>query len=74
MIPINCRENIIIIKPAIILNVSEFCSNTCPKQEAAAPNIIKTKEKPKVNNINGLMLIFLLSNNSFKEFPVIKEI
>ena len=41
---------------------------------AAAPNIIKTKEKPKVNNINGLMLIFLLSNNSFKEFPVIKEI
>ena len=34
------------IKPATTLNVSEFCKRTWPKYEAAAPKIIKTKEKP----------------------------
>ena len=74
MIPINCRENIIITRPAIILKVCEFCKSTCPKQEAAAPNIMKTKEKPKVNNINGNKFIFLFLSNSFNDAPEIKEI
>ena len=64
----------IIVMPAIILNVCEFCKRTCPKKEAVAPNTINTKEKPSVNIINGNKLIFLFSNNSFNELPVIKEI
>ena len=74
IIPINCRENIIIIKPATILNVCEFCKNICPKNDAAAPNIIKTNEKPNVNSINGIKFIFFFSSNSFKEAPEIKDI
>ena len=63
-----------IIKPATILNVSEFCKRTWPKYDAAAPKIIKTKEKPKENNIRGVRFIFFLSSNSFKDAPETKEI
>ena len=73
-IPINCSEKTIIIKPATILNVCEFCKRICPKKEAAAPKIIKTKENPKENNINGIKFIFFFASNSFKEAPEIKEI
>ena len=65
---------IIIIKPATILNVCEFCKRICPKKEAAAPKIIKTKENPKENNISGVKFIFFFTSNSFNEAPEIKEI
>ena len=35
--------------------------------------MIKTKENPKVNNINGIKFIFFLASNSFKDAPEIKE-
>ena len=64
----------IIIKPATILNCSEFWSKNFPSTDAVAPKIIKTVEKPKENNINGIKLIFLLSINSFSDWPEINEI
>ena len=51
--PINCKEKIIITIPATILKISEFCKSVCPKQDADAPSIIKTVEKPKQNKIKG---------------------
>ena len=45
IIPIICKENIIITKPATILSSKEFCSNIWPRNVEAAPNIIKTIEK-----------------------------
>ena len=56
------------------LNVCEFCKNIWPKKDAAAPNIIKTKENPNVNNINGIKFIFFFASNSFKDEPEIKDI
>ena len=58
--PISCREKIIIITPANILNVSEFCKSAWPKNDAEAPKVIKTVEKPKQNKINGTISIFLI--------------
>ena len=58
MTPINWNEKIIMIKPATILKVFEFSKSNWPKKEAAAPKIIKTKEKPSENNINGTGLFF----------------
>ena len=45
-----------------------------PKTDAAAPNDMNTNENPKENNINGIKLTFLLSTNSFNDYPEIKEI
>ena len=42
----------------------EFFKTNWPKKVAAAPNDIKTIEKPKVKNNNGVMLIFLFSKIS----------
>ena len=52
----------------------EFCNKNFPNIDAVAPNIINTKENPSENNNNGRRFIFLLSNNSFKDCPEIKEI
>ena len=41
----------IIIIPAIILKISEFCKSVWPKKEAEAPKIINTVENPKQNKI-----------------------
>ena len=51
------------IKPATNLKVCEFCKRICPKKDAAAPKMINTKEKPKVNNTKGLKLIFSFVSN-----------
>ena len=68
-----CKEKIIIIDPAIILNRNEFCSNIWPKKVDAAPNITKTIENPIVNNTIGIKFIFFFSIISFNEFPEIYE-
>ena len=52
-IPISCKEKIIIIIPAKILNICEFCKRIWPKKDAVAPKIIKTVENPKQNKIRG---------------------
>ena len=44
--------------PAEILITSEFCNSACPKNDADAPKITKTVEKPKQNKINGKIFIF----------------
>ena len=44
--------------PAKILNTSEFCNSACPRNDADAPKITNTVEKPKQNKINGKKLIF----------------
>ena len=49
--PISCKEKIIIIIPAIILKLLEFCNNKFPIKEAVAPKLIKTRENPTVNKI-----------------------
>ena len=51
MIPIMWSEKRIITNPAAIRSSLEFWSNTWPKKVDAAPKIIKTMEKPTVNNI-----------------------
>ena len=71
IIPIIWSEKRIITKPAAILSSYEFCNNTCPKKVEAAPKIIKTIEKPKVNKMIGIKLTFFFSNNSFNELPEI---
>ena len=73
-IPSNWSENIIITRPANILNVCEFCKSNWPKKEAAAPKIINTKENPNENNIKGIKFISFFASNSFKDAPEIKEI
>ena len=71
MIPIMWSEKRIITNPAAIRSSLEFWSNTWPKKVDAAPKIIKTMEKPTVNNIIGIRLIFFFSINSFIELPEI---
>ena len=51
IIPINCSEKNIIIKPAIILKTSELVKKNLPISDAVEPKAIKTKEKPKVKKI-----------------------
>ena len=51
IIPINCSEKNIIITPAIILKISELVKKKLPISDAAEPNAIKTKEKPKAKKI-----------------------
>ena len=48
----------IIIIPADILKISEFCKNAWPKNDADAPKMTKTVENPRQNRINGKKLIF----------------
>ena len=74
IIPIICNEKKIIINPATTLSSLEFFKTNCPKKVAAAPNDIKTIEKPKVKNNNGVILIFLFSKISSSEFHEMKEI
>ena len=73
-IPSNCSENIMIIKPATILNVCEFCKRTWPRYDADAQKIIKTNENPNKNNIKGNKSIFFFTSNSFNDAPEINEI
>ena len=53
--------------PAKILNTSEFCNSACPKNDADAPKITNTVEKPKQNKINGKKFISFLFNISYKD-------
>ena len=69
MIPINWREKIIIIIPAAILKISEFCKSVWPKNDADAPKRTKTVEKPKQNKINGKKFISFLFSISCKDWP-----
>ena len=54
---------LVVIGILIALQVNNY--NEAKKQE------IKTKEKPKVNNINGNKLIFLFVSSSSKDAPEI---
>ena len=68
IIPISWSEKNIIIKPAMILKISELTKKNFPINEAVEPNAIKTKEKPKVKKIvlrtiKFLFLSFILSND-----------
>ena len=49
--PINCSEKNIIITPANILKKFELIKKNLPINVAVKPNIIKTKEKPKVKKM-----------------------
>ncbi len=71
--PSSCRENTIIIIPAITLNVSEFWRSVWPKIEAEAPKITNTVEKPKQNKINGKKFVFFEFKISCKDWPDIYE-
>ena len=71
--PTNWSENIIIIIPAITLKVSEFCKSFCPRNDAEAPKITNTVEKPKQNSINENKFIFLESKIFCKDWPEIYE-
>ena len=66
-----CSEKIIIVIPAIILKGKELLKRNFPKKVADAPNIIKTIEKPNVNNIIGKRFTSFFSKSSFKELPEI---
>ena len=72
--PNNCNEKIIIIIPATILKVSEFFNKVWPKNDADAPNKIKTVEKPKQNKTNGTNFTFFFSKISFNDWPEINDI
>ena len=66
--PTKCSEKNIIITPAIILKIFELTKKNFPINEAVEPNVIKTKEKPKVKKIvlktiKFLFLSFILSND-----------
>ena len=67
-------ERITISNPATILSSYEFWRSTCPKKVEAAPKIINTIEKPKVNKIIGIKFTLFFSIKSFKELPDIYEI
>ena len=73
MNPNNCKENIMIIIPAMSLNVSEFFNKAWLKKDADAPSKMKTVEKPKQNKTNGIIFTFLLSKISFNDWPEIKD-
>ena len=51
IIPIKLSEKKIIIMPAIIRSIFEFVKKNFPIKDAVEPNVIKTKEKPKVKKI-----------------------
>ncbi len=66
--PISWIENNTITIPAMILKIFELAKKKFPIKEAAEPNAIKTKEKPKVKKIvlittKFLFLSFILSND-----------
>ena len=68
VIPINWRENNIMIIPAIILKTFELTKKNCPINVAVEPNAMKTKENPKVKkivliNIKFPFFSFILSND-----------
>ena len=63
------------IKPAIILKIFELDKKNFPIREAVEPNVIKTKEKPKVKKIVLVTIKFLfLSLILSKDVPEIYEI
>ena len=55
--------------PANTLNISEFCKSAFPKNDAEAPKITNTLEKPKQNRINEKILIFFDSKIFCKDCP-----
>ena len=57
--------------PAANLSSLEKNNKTFPNAEAATPREIKTKEKPKQNNIVFISTFLLSASISFKFFPVI---
>ena len=66
--PINWRENNIMMIPATILKIFELIRKILPINEALDPRVIKTKEKPKVKKIvlktiKFFFLSFILSND-----------
>ena len=66
-----CKEKIIMITPAVILNSFEKKRRTFPIAEAAAPKIIKTNEKPREKRMVFVKTIDLFLSISPKSFPVI---
>ena len=70
IIPISWREKNIIIMPAIILKILELFKKNFPINEAVEPNVIKTKEKPKVKKIVlTIIKFFSLSINLSRDVP-----
>ena len=71
--PSNCNEKIIIIIPATILKISEFCKSVWPKKDAEAPRIINTVENPAQNKTNGKNFIFCAPKSSWRDWPEIND-
>ena len=69
IIPSNWNENIIIINPAKILKISEFCKRAWPRKDADAPKRTNTVEKPKQNKTKEKILVFLDSITSWSDWP-----
>ena len=65
------RENKIIIIPAAILSSLPKKINTFPRNDAAIPKLIKTKENPNAKIIVLIKTIFLSLSISSSFFPVI---
>ena len=72
MNPKKWSEKNIINIPATILKISELFKKNFPINEAAEPNIIKTREKPKVKKIVLIIIkFFFLSFIFSSEVPEI---
>jgi hypothetical protein len=69
--PINCKENMIIIMPATILSEFEYSNNKFPINEAVAPKKIKTNENPSENKMVFNKTFFLCSTISLRLCPEI---
>ena len=57
--PIKWSEKNIIITPAMLLKIFELIKKNFPISDAVEPNVIKTKEKPKVKKIVLITIKFL---------------
>ena len=69
-IPIKLRENKIMIIPAAILSSLPKKINTFPRNDAAIPKLMKTKENPKVKIIVLIRTTVLFLSISSSFFPV----
>ena len=70
--PIKLSEKNIIITPAMILKILELVKKNFPINEAVEPNVMKTKEKPKVKKIVLITIkFFFFSINFSNDVPEI---
>ena len=73
--PVSWSEKNIIIIPAIILKKFELIKRNFPTNEAVNPNVIKTKEKPRVKKtVLKIIKLPFLFEFSFSDDPEIYEI